>query len=207
MLTYDKEAWRVSNTNGKISPAKLDPVYPEQYDRDLDGPALMHPEAAAAMSTMLQAAAEAGHPDLGIALSYRTYAMQLEKYDDFKNHGGNLAAAPGTSNHGWAVSADMNWGRAVTLAWLQRNARKYGFIADVSSENWHYTFQEGLWNGDDMTKDQLAMLRANDQFRRGVLAYDAAIDRTKDPQIPDDKSGDWVAGFKFARRAYNWPKP
>lgn len=205
-LTYDKETWRASVQNGRISPVKLDAVYPTQWDRDLGGPALMHPEAAAAMSTMLQAAAEQGFPDLAVSLSYRTLEKQREKWEDFQN-GGNLAATPGTSNHGWAVAADMRWGRLVTLQWLQKNAGKYGFVNDVPSENWHYTYQEHRWDGDTVTEGQLEMVKANDQFRRGILAYDQQIQAGKeDPKPADGKPEEWMEGWRFARRAYTRPK-
>lgn len=206
MLAYDKEGWRSSVQNGKIAPFKLDKIYPEQFDRDLGGPALMHPEAAAAMSTLLQAAAEQGFGDLAVSLSYRTLAKQQEKWKDFQN-GGNLAAIPGTSNHGWAVSCDMRWGRLVTLQWLQKNARKYGFVNDVPSENWHYTYQEGLWDGDDVTEGQLEMLKEASQFVRGAIAFDEKWTKENpNPDTPKDKEPFWTKGFNIIKRAYNRPK-
>jgi len=182
---YDKERWRSTVENGKIDRDLLREVevWPT-FDRDLGGPAIMHPEAAAAMGVMLRQAAEDGHGDLTISLSYRTFAKQLEKWSNFlgrdgvrgTSDDGNLAATPGTSNHGWAVSGDMGWGRGSSLAWLQANARGYGFVNDVPSENWHYTFQEGLWKGDDLTKDEKALLNWLGRFRDGVTGNLGGLD-------------------------------
>ena len=211
MILYDKEMWRASVSNGNIPRHLLREIFPMQFDRDLGGPAIMHPEAAAAMSTMLQAAAEKGFPDLAVSLSYRTFAKQEEKWANFQA-GGNLAARPGTSNHGWAVAADMRWGRLVTLAWLQVNAPTYGFINDVPSENWHYTFQEGRWDGDDVTEAQLAKLNDADDRAKGDAAFRKRFaEKGSDPGGPPaDKSPAWRDGWASARfpfRNIDIPKP
>lgn len=207
-LVYDKEIWRASVVNGAIVLSKLDEVYPTQFDRDLGGPAVMHPEAAAAMSTMLQAAAEQGFPDLAVSLSYRTLAKQEEKWADFQA-GGNLAARPGTSNHGWAVAADMRWGRLVTLAWLQANAPRYGFINDVASENWHYTYQEHRWNGDDVTEEQLRKLNEAEDRGRGEDAFwDAWSKKGGDPGPVDaERHPAYRKGWSNARKGAANPQP
>lgn len=142
-MTYDKAAWRGSVVNGRIPADKLAAIVPTQYDPDLDGPALMHPEAAAAMSALLAAARASGVTELKVKYSYRTFAKQQEKYDNYLN-GGNLAAVPGTSNHGWAVAVDFTGLTTRALAWLRANAGEYGFLNDVPSENWHYTYQGGF---------------------------------------------------------------
>lgn len=173
-LRYDKEAWRASVDNGRIPRNKLAVVefWPTPYDRDLNGPALAHPEPAAAIGVLLRQAAEDGFGDLGIGLSYRTYAMQLEKYDNYKGpdgrigtaDDGNLAANPGTSNHGWGVAFDMNWGRYASWLWLRNNAARYGFIFDVPGENWHITYQENMWGRNDMTRDELQTLNQSRRY-------------------------------------------
>lgn len=166
MLTYDKETWRSAVENGRIPADKLDLIDPYQYDPDLDGPARMHPEAALAMGTLLRQAWEDGVTELRVKYSYRTYAKQLEKWNDFVNNDGNLAARPGTSNHGWGVAVDFTGLTARALAWLRENAIKFGFLNDVASEVWHYTYQEGLWNGDDMTKGEREKLEAASEIGR-----------------------------------------
>ncbi|HET9672544.1 MAG TPA: M15 family metallopeptidase [Actinomycetota bacterium] len=186
---YVKAQWRAAVTNGQIPRERLAVVeaWPT-FDRDLGGPALMHPEAAAAMGVMLRTAALEGFGDLTISLSYRTLEKQLEKWENFQA-GGNLAAFPGTSNHGWAVAGDMRWGRAVSLAWLQANAARFGFVNDVPSENWHYTFQEGLWKGEDMTEDEKQALN---QWTRFLKKLRAELGGGDDPESLASRAADAI---------------
>lgn len=151
MIAYDKERWRSQVENGRISRDLLERIVPEQFDPDLGGPAIMHPEAARAMSALLSAAHRAGVTELRVKYSYRTFAKQVEKYENYKGpdgvigtaDDGNLAARPGTSNHGWAVAVDFTGLTSRALTWVRNNARSYGFVNDVPSENWHYTYQQG----------------------------------------------------------------
>jgi hypothetical protein len=138
-VVYDKDRWRASVSNGKIPASLLAQIEPRQHDPDLNGPAMMHPEAARAMSALLAAAPD----ELAVKYSYRTFAKQVEKWNDYKNGTGNLAAVPGTSNHGWAVAVDFTGLSTAALAWLKAHAKEYGYLNDVPSENWHYTYQGG----------------------------------------------------------------
>jgi LAS superfamily LD-carboxypeptidase LdcB len=64
-----------------------------------------------------------------------------------------MAAAPGTSNHGWALAVDFAEeldgdpqvesisSRAV--AWLVKNAHIYGWSAEAQSEPWHWRYIAG----------------------------------------------------------------
>ena len=168
---YDKEAWRASVLNGKIGPFKLAQVeaWPVPFDRDLNGPTIMHPEAASAMGVMLRTAWAQG---VGIrpSLTYRTFAKQLEKWEDFQS-GGNLAARPGTSNHGWGVAADMSWENEAAWQWMKNNAARFGYIFDVPSERWHITYQENQWRRQDMTEEELGQLKASSQWTEGERLY------------------------------------
>jgi hypothetical protein len=127
----------------------------------------MHPEAALAMGAMLRQAAEDGFGDLKVMYSYRTYAKQLEKWAKYQAGTGNLAARPGTSNHGWAVACDMGWSKAGSITWMRNNARRYGFVNDVPSENWHWTYQEHIWGGSELTEDEAKMLKWLEGFKKG----------------------------------------
>ncbi len=70
--------------------------------------------------------------------------QQRYLYDQYLHHGGNLAARPGYSNHQGGTSADLSvpggYGSS-TYRWLSNNARRYGFVNDVSGEPWHWTFR------------------------------------------------------------------
>lgn len=105
---------------------------------------------AAAWANMVAAAASAGvrlapEPDDGVPSCYRDIPHQQYAWDQYKNHGGNVAAVPGTSNHGWGTAVDI----AITSAvknWLDNNAHLYGFSnaeGKASGENWHWVFVGG----------------------------------------------------------------
>lgn len=186
---YDLSQWRSSVSNGRISSSKLWEVeaWPTPYDADLDGPARAHPEAASACGALLRTAWETGYPGLTIAYSYRTYAAQLRKWESYQNGTGNLAARPGTSNHGWGVAFDMRWRTARELTWLHANAGRFGFRFDVPGENWHMTLQEGLWKGNDMTKEEKQQLTDTTLWMEGDAAYRTAYSKKKaDPGPPPD---------------------
>lgn len=197
-MTYDREAWRASVSNGRIPRSKLRQVKPTQYDPDLQGPAIMHPEAAAAMSALLQAAHADGVTELKLKYSYRTYAKQEEKWENYLN-GGNLAAVPGTSNHGWAVAGDMTGLTSRALAWMRNNAQRFGFVNDVPSENWHWTYQGGFDSQeDDMTETQLKKLRESDQRWDGLLAFLAQDDPKAEPA--KTRPAAFKQGWRAARK-------
>jgi peptidoglycan hydrolase-like protein with peptidoglycan-binding domain len=100
----------------------------------------MYTPAARAFGRMDDAATAAGH-DLHVNSGYRTYAEQAALYQAYRNGTGNLAAAPGRSTHGLGLSADIQVTDPATLRWLRANAGKYGFVNDVPSEAWHWTWR------------------------------------------------------------------
>jgi hypothetical protein len=59
--------------------------------------------------------------------------------------GGNLAARPGTSNHGLGLAVDVDqWTRWA----IDQVGRQFGFAkdwSDASSEWWHIRWREGIW--------------------------------------------------------------
>lgn len=202
---YDKEGWRASVLNGKIGAFKLAEVeaWPVPFDRDLNGPAIMHPEAASAMGVMLRTAWAEGIR-IWPSLTYRTLAKQMEKWQDHLN-GGNLAARPGTSNHGWAVAADMSWANQDSWNWMKANAGRFGFDFDVPSENWHITFQENQWGRQDMNKEELEQLKTATQWIDGDRLYRNKYgEKGSDPGAPPEnfppaKQMGWNSG-RFAVR-------
>jgi len=96
--------------------------------------------AARAWRSLMEAAARDG-VDIGIISSYRTLAEQehLVRTKGLYSEGG-LAAAPGTSNHGWGLAVDVDVD-ATGQAWLRANAGRFGFAEDVPREPWHWTYQ------------------------------------------------------------------
>lgn len=64
-------------------------------------------------------------------------------YRSKRCNNGNLAAAPGTSNHGIGLAVDLNSSAKGVYSWLSKNAHKYGFIRTVASEKWHWEHRVG----------------------------------------------------------------
>ena len=130
-------------------------------------------EPAARACQALVVAAEAAGFKVRATGTYRTFAQQetlfLSRYTTSKLVGqptrkwGNvtywqkpktaMAAAPGTSNHGWGLAVDFAeeldgdvQPESVSpkfVKWLIKNAATYGFSAEVQSEPWHWRYVAG----------------------------------------------------------------
>ncbi len=81
-------------------------------------------------------------------------SSQQYLYDGYKagKPGFNLAAKPGTSNHGNGISLDLSTGtrgkdksnkkglKESVYKWLIVNSWKYGFVRGVATEEWHFDY-------------------------------------------------------------------
>ncbi|MBK5222901.1 MAG: M15 family metallopeptidase [Acidimicrobiia bacterium] len=105
-----------------------------------DGNHRLHAPAARAYEQMI-AAARADGVDIGITDSYRDIAGQqrLAAQKGLYSRGG-LAATPGTSNHGWGLSVDLDLD-APAQSWMRANGPRFGFVEDVPREPWHWTYR------------------------------------------------------------------
>jgi len=97
---------------------------------------------ACAFAQMAEAAQRAGIR-LTINSGFRTLARQQYFWDCYTTkrcNNGNLAARPGTSNHGRGVALDINTGATSTSTykWMAANAARFGFRRTVPSEPWHW---------------------------------------------------------------------
>jgi zinc D-Ala-D-Ala carboxypeptidase len=96
--------------------------------------------AAEAFNAMTAAAKRDG-VTLGVTDSYRSYDEQVDlaKRKGLYSQGG-LAAKPGTSEHGWGLSLDLDLdGKA--QSWMRAHAKDHGFTENVPREPWHWTFK------------------------------------------------------------------
>ena len=117
--------------NGRIPPTALQPLGIGEH-------ALWAPAARAFRDLMAHAAADG--VSIGVTSSYRTYDKQVELADRLGLYSqGGLAARPGTSNHGWGLSIDLQLDDRAQ-EWMREHARDYGFVEDVPREPWHWTF-------------------------------------------------------------------
>ena len=98
-------------------------------------------QPAAQALTGLIAAAKADGVTIGVTEGYRPYDEQvtLARTKGLYSQGG-LAAAPGTSEHGWGTAADLQLDPSA-LAWMRTNASRFGFVADTPRESWHWAYQ------------------------------------------------------------------
>lgn len=88
----------------------------------------------------MEAAAQRDGVSLPVSESYRSYDQQV---DMARRKGlysaGGLAAAPGTSEHGWGRAVDLRLDDRAQQ-WLRTNAAAYGYAADVPREPWHWAY-------------------------------------------------------------------
>lgn len=114
----------------------------------------MTTSTACAFDKMATAAKAAG-VRITINSGFRTIARQQYFWNCYQSkacNGGNLAARPGTSNHGRGVALDLNTdcgkqtaakpncGGSAVYQWLYNNGHKYGFTRTVKSEPWHWEY-------------------------------------------------------------------
>jgi zinc D-Ala-D-Ala carboxypeptidase len=116
--------------NGKVPAAALESIG--------GGHRLWAPAAEAFQR--LRAAAKRDGVHIGVTDSYRSYADQVDVARRKGLHSqGGLAARPGTSEHGWGKSLDLQLG-ATAQRWMRAHAGDYGFTENVSREPWHWTY-------------------------------------------------------------------
>lgn len=135
----------ISGTNGNIPDSKLARLTAPGTSGHKAAPA-----AAAGMSALIIAAARQGIK-IGVTDSYRSYAAQVA----VKRKKPNLAAKPGTSNHGWGLAFDLSdGGKPLTLSspayrFLKANGPKFGIYGPLAKRNgsifeiWHWEYRGG----------------------------------------------------------------
>lgn len=127
--------------NGRLSASGLGPI----------NGGFLRADAARAFNALDQESRKrygvALHP-LGHMSSYRTYAQQLYLWNLYKSGRGNLAAYPGTSNHGWGLAVDF---ANTHMRWIvDQIGAPFGWSkswSDAPSEWWHVRYRPGVWAG------------------------------------------------------------
>ena len=115
--------------NGSLPSSQLTVVPPGRLEKN----------AAAAWNA---GPGKAGCKLLGPNSGYRSYAMQVYYWNLYTSGRGNLAARPGTSNHGWGRAADLAapWMRS----WIDAHGARYGWKkTEAFSEWWHVNYVGG----------------------------------------------------------------
>src|SRR6187431_1539949 len=102
--------------------------------------------AHAAWGNLARACAAATGVWLAINEGYRDLAKQQYYWNLYQSGQGNVAAVPGTSNHGRGVAVDIEHYDAV-WSWLMNNAGNYGWswaTGQASGERWHWEYVGSL---------------------------------------------------------------
>ncbi len=82
----------------------------------------------------------------GSMSSYRTYDQQVYFWNLYLSGRGNLAARPGTSNHGWGLAVDVATPEMARC--INKYGAKYGYQkawSDAQSEWWHFKYRPGIY--------------------------------------------------------------
>lgn len=195
--------------NGRIATSMMIEVpnfapLPGHYAAKARGSAFMRADAARQLSGMMQAFYQEFGVKLQLSEGYRSYDSQGWYYNRYmkKLPGWTLAAFPGTSIHGWGLSADLNVNggnpSGKYLAWLRANAHIWGFVNDVASEVWHWSYRQDLVT----QKVTITVLISNPQAGSTGSAAMAEGGADVDRLIRNKKTGsvDWVnvaSGFHW----------
>lgn len=147
----------------------------------LNGDPLLRSEAAGQLQLLMAAAASDGE-DLIVASSYRSYADQQASYDKWvafygDPNAGGMSALPGYSQHQLGTAVDFTnsaaeyqiwqpFGRTSGSAWLEKNARQYGYVLAYPKnleaetgyqwEPWHYRYI-GVRNAERLEESGMSL--------------------------------------------------
>jgi hypothetical protein len=104
-------------------------------------------DAAIGLDAMTRAAKAEG-VRLLLHEAYRTLARQNYFWGEYQAGRGNLAAEPGTSNHGWASAIDVDRGADTkAIPWMRKNAPRFGWDLPKElgkREPWHWEWIRGF---------------------------------------------------------------
>ncbi len=122
--------------NGQLPDSELAPIPGGRLDKEA---------AANWLAVRRQGGQELGIwiSPLGPVSSYRPLATQQVFWNLFQAGRGNLAAVPGTSNHGWGKAVDLAAPASMRLV-IDRFGAPYGWRwGEAPSERWHVTYYGG----------------------------------------------------------------
>lgn len=163
------------SSNGKLKQSELGSIGGGHY---------MRKDAARAFNELNAAVKKKYGRGIGVVSSYRTYSRQVYFWNLYVKGKGNLAARPGTSNHGVGLAIDVdNWSQGV----IERMGSRYGFQkkwSDAPSEPWHYKWSSSHYNPPKkesiykhLTKNEahhVAMLRSSRKKAKAEGGWDKA---------------------------------
>ena len=85
---------------------------------------------------------------------YKIYQRKVEAWEHAPPTGRGPkpppTAPPGHSNHQWGIAVDIDTGgptHGPIDAWLDANAKLFGFVRTVPAEGWHWEYRPELFDG------------------------------------------------------------
>lgn len=130
--------------NGRLPMSALAPIGGGYYLRK---------DAAAAFRAMSAESVRRFGTPVTVVAGYRDFARQTYFWNLYLSGRGNLAAHPGTSNHGWALAVDLASPRMRHI--VDQIGSRYGFAkrwSDAPSEWWHVVYQPGHYKAAPKAK-------------------------------------------------------
>lgn len=111
-------------------------------------------EFVARIAAMIDALPDHLKGTVRIRSAWRSEEEQAWLYDRYQNHGGNLAAPPGRSNHNHGLAMDLEFTTDAARRWAHENAERFGLTFPIESEDWHIEplgLRDGTFNNGDFT--------------------------------------------------------
>src|SRR5215831_6666260 len=139
------------SSNGQLTNAELSPIGGGYY---------LANNAARAFNAMASEAQRRFGRRISVISAYRTYARQVYFWNLYKSGRGNLAAYPGTSNHGWGLAVDL--ASQYDRSMLDHIGGRYGWskaCSDAQSEWWHIKYDPVCTHAGPLPKPGPRVLR------------------------------------------------
>jgi hypothetical protein len=169
--------------NGRIPMSALTAV-----SASVAGSGYLRDDAARQYLSMSLAFSKAVGRPLQITEGYRDYDRQVDYWNRYQAGTGNLAAYPGTSNHGWGISCDFGSGvdsyGTPAKNWMDANAPSYGWSPTGNGfsrkEPWHFDYV-GAWAGPGQgsarssEETDTIIIRATQALDEAAVGYTALV--------------------------------
>jgi hypothetical protein len=136
------------SSNGDLPSSALSPIA---------GGGQLADDAAAAWNALAAHVKEKEGWSLRASEAYRTLARQWYFWNLYQSGRGNLAAYPGTSNHGWGLAVDL--ATYTDRNYIDKYGAQFGWSkswSDAPGEWWHIKYQPGHYSGPDPGPDYKA---------------------------------------------------
>jgi hypothetical protein len=151
---------------------------------------LLRADVAAQWSLMVDACFLATGKTLYLSEGYRSFDSQSTRYYDPARK--TLAAFPGNSLHGWALSTDFLNDDPDVVNWVHGNCHLYGFEPTIDTENWHLD----CIKTPTVTPSSVAAVVIPDNLEDSLSAAEATLIVQQVGAVLNDRTNDLAALIK-----------